>query len=309
MYLYQQAEKFIKDIYWQETHDKRSALKISDIVNAKLLKDNQEKDPEYFSHRDGVIHASSIYGCLRGSVHACLGTKPSKEHDARKLGVFQAGNLFEDYIIQALGDRVVGTQRQYEYKYKSITLVGRSDYTINDDGVMRIGENKSVHSDSFWYRQREGTLVAWQNQIQLQIYMWLERELHGNEWEGIFSYISKDDCTVESAPVKFNRRIIDEIVIPALDIINEGYEKKDPNIAPLPSHSVFQEDKGQWQMNWLAKYCDYHNECAGGAWLLEAQDEVYRRNKEYKATVPPKAKKAKVEVISEGVVAPEIKPE
>ena len=293
---YQDAEKFIKEIYWKETHDARSNLKISELVDAKLLKDNQEKDPEYFKHRPGVVHASSLYGCLRGAIHAVLGTPPSKEPDARKLGVFQAGNLFEDYIIDSLGDRVVERQRQYEYKYKSITLVGRSDYRIDDNGVMRIGENKSVHSDSFWYRQREGTLVAWHNQIQLQIYMWLERELFKNSYEGIFSYISKDDCTVESAPVKFNQRIIQEIVIPALDIINEGYEKKDPNVAPLPAMSIFNEDKEQYQKNWLCTYCDYHNHCAGAGWLLEAMDEVSRRNKEYKASHPAKSKAKKSEI-------------
>lgn len=280
---YQEAEKFINEIYWNESHDRRSSLKIADIVNAKLIKDNQEKDPEYFSQRIGVVHASSLYSCLRGAIHSTLGTPPTKEPDARKLGVFQAGNLFEEYIISSLGDRVIGKQTQYEYKHKSITLVGRSDYLIDDNGVIRIGENKSVHSDSFWYRQKEGTLVAWHNQIQLQVYMWLERILFNNNYEGMFSYISKDDCTVESAPIKFNQRIIDEVVIPSLDIINEGFEKKDPNIAPLPSLSVFNASRNQWQTNWLAKYCDWHNLCAGDIWLLDAAAEVARKNKEMKA--------------------------
>jgi hypothetical protein len=294
--LYQEAEKFIKEIYWSDSHDKRSSLKISDLVNAKLLKDNQEKDPEYYNHREGVVHASSVYGCLRGVIHSMLGTKPSQEPDARKLGVFQAGNLFEEYIVSALGDRVVEGQREYNYKYKSITLVGRSDYLINDDGVMRVGENKSVHSDAFWYRQRSGELVAWHNQIQLQIYMWLERELFKNQYEGIFSYISKDDCTVESAPVQYNPRIIEEIVKPALEIINEGYEKKDPNVAPLPPLAVFNDGREQWQVNWLAKYCDYHSHCAGAGWVLEAQDEVARKNKEHKAVLPKSNGKKKSEI-------------
>ena len=313
MKIYQDAEKFIKDIYWQETHDKRSTLKIAEIVNAKLIKDNKEKDPGYYNHRLGVVHSSSIYGCLRGVVHSMIGTLSSKEPDARKLGVFMAGNLFEDYVINALGDKVIERQREYEYKYKSITLVGRSDCLINDEGVIRVGENKSVHSDSFWYRQREGTLVAWHNQIQLQIYMRMERELFKNNYEGIFSYISKDDCIVESAPVKFNQHIIDEIVLPILEIINTAYEaviasnlitKRDVaggdakqfiqndindlinSIVPLPANSIFNEEKKQWQRNWLATYCDFHNNCAGGAWLLEVQDEVSRKNKEYRNTLP-----------------------
>lgn len=298
--LYQEAEKFIKEIYWSETHDKRSSLKISDLVDAKLLKDNQEKDPEYYNQRGGVVHTSSIYGCLRGVIHSMIGTPQNQEPDARKLGVFQAGNLFEDYIVQSLGGRVIGGQREYNYKYKSITLVGRSDYLISDDGVMRIGENKSVHSDSFWYRQHEGTLVAWHNQIQLQTYMWLERELFKNEYEGIFSYISKDDCTVVSASVKFNPRIIQEIVIPALDIINEGYEKKDASVAPLPPLAIFNDNRklDPWQVNWLCKYCNYHAHCAGVGWVLEAMDEVCRRNKEHKAYLPRSKGKNTIEVLS-----------
>lgn len=295
MYLYQDAEKFIKDIYWKETHDAESKLNIPAIVEAQLIKDNEAKDPHYFEFREGVVHSTSVARCLRGVVHEMLGAKKDSEMDTRKLGVFKAGNLFEDFIITALGDRVVHAQREYEYKYKNITLVGRSDYAIEDNGVMRIGENKSVHSNSFWMREREGTLVAWNNQIQLQIYMWLERILNGNKWEGVFSYISKDDCTVIGAPVKFNQRVIDEIVIPALDIINEAYTKKNPELAPLPPMTVFSEARNQYQKNWLCTYCEYHEKCAPN-WVLEATNLVTTRNKEMKAAIPKMPRKAKLKV-------------
>ena len=304
--LYNEAESFIKDEFWKNTHDSRSKLDIPRLIEEKLKKDNEEKDPEYYRHREGVVHSTSVAKCLRGVVHGMLGAKKDGELDTRKLGIFKAGNLFEDYIIAALGDRVVHAQREYVYKYKSITLVGRSDYTINDNGIMRVGENKSVHSDSFWMREREGTLVAWHNQIQLQIYMWLERELFKNEWEGVFSYISKDDCTVIGAPIKFNQNIIDQVVIPALDIINEAYEKKDPNLAPVPSPILFSEAKHQYQKNWLATYCDYHSSCAGAGWVLEAASMVTEKNKELRSSmdkyVVPKKEKPLIEVV--GVVAP-----
>ena len=348
MKIYQEAEKFINDIFWSESHDSGSNLKISDLVNERLLKDDKEKDPEYYDQRMGVVHASSLYGCLRGAVHEALCHKPTQEVEARKLGVFKAGNLFEDFIVNALGERVIDGQTEYEYKYKSITLVGRSDYRIDDNGIIRIGENKSVHSDSFWHRQQEGTLIQWHNQIQLQIYMWLERildrhtcldcatfkfsnveiicpecgkpmENHGKKPvekypQGIFSYISKDDCTVASCAVKFNQRIIDEIVIPSLEIINAAYERRLPMLeegkklkmqyaeaqteelekqikdlwarindlsdVPLPDPAVYAPTKNQWQVNWLAKYCNHHNNCAGAGWLLEAQDIVKRKNLE-----------------------------
>lgn len=291
--LYQEAEKFINEEFWKNTHDSGSKLNLPKLIEERLIKDNREKDPDYFNHREGVVHVSSLYRCLRGVAHEMLGAKKDNEMEPRKLGIFKAGNLFEDFIIEALGDRVVHAQREYTYVYKNLTLVGRSDYTINDEGVMRVGENKSVHSDSFWMREREGTLVAWHNQIQLQVYMWLERVLNGNNWDGVFSYISKDDCTVIGAPVRFNQHIIDEVVIPALDIINEAYTTKNPEAAPLPPMVIFSEAKHQYQKNWLCTYCEFHSSCAGAGWILEAQNLVTQKNKELKASMPTPPKKVK----------------
>ena len=306
--LYQDAETFIKEMFWGETHDPASKLNIPKIIEERLVKENKEKDPEYYSHREGVVHTTSLSKCLRGVVHEMLGAKKDGEIDARKLGVFKAGNLFEDFVIDALGDRVVHRQREYIYKHKSITVVGRSDYTIDDEGVLRVGENKSVHSDSFWMREREGTLIAWHNQVQLETYLWFERILTPYKDEkgnviltndpreglvpapeekltnphGVFSYISKDDCTVIGAPVQFNQHFVDEIIVPALEIVNEAYEKKDPSIAPLPALAIYSESKNQYQKNWLCTYCEYHNSCAGGGWLIEATNLVTQKNKELK---------------------------
>jgi len=319
--LYQEAEKYIKDIFWNETHDPHSKLNIPKIIEERLIYDNKNKDTSYFAHREGVVHSTSLAKCLRGVIHEMLGVQKDNEMATRKLGVFKAGNLFEDFIVQALGDRVVHAQREYEYKYKNITLVGRSDFTINDNGIMRVGENKSVHSDSFWMREKEGTLIAWQNQIQLMTYLWLERILEsytcpnlcGNvilsnniphckkcdidmiaspenklvNPHGIFSYISKDDCTVIGAPIQFNPHFVDEIIIPALDIINEGYTRKNPEVAPLPPMVIFSEAKHQYQKNWLATYCEWHGHCAPN-WILEATNLVTQRNRELKETMKNK---------------------
>ena len=338
MFLYQDAERYIRDIYWKETHDPHSKLDLPKIIEERLIKDNKEKDPHYYEHREGVVHSTSLAKCLRGVVHEMLGAKKDNEMETRKLGIFKAGNLFEDFVIAALGERVIHAQREYEYHYKGITLVGRSDYTIDDEGVMRVGENKSVHSDSFWMREREGTLVAWHNQVQLMTYLWLERILDvygcsnfcGNvvlsnkpphcakcdvdmvptpdqkldNPHGVFSYISKDDCTVIGAPIQFNPHFVDEIIIPALDIINEGYTKKDPTIAPLPSLAIFAEAKKQYQKNWLATYCEYHSSCAGAGWILEATNLVTQRNKELKAAMPAPVKKVKPKIEVVGEVEP-----
>lgn len=308
-YIYQDAEKFVNDQFHKNTSDPQSKLNLPKLIEEQLIEDNKNKDPEYFSHREGVVHSTSLSKCLRGVIHEMLGAKKETEIEPRTLGIFKAGNLFEDFIISALGKRVVHEQREYVYKYKNITLVGRSDYTIEDDGVLRIGENKSVHSDSFWYREKEGVLVAWQNQVQLMTYLWLERILDPyktadgrivltnaptegmvacpeekiDKPQGIFSYISKDDCTVIGAPIRYNPDIVNEIIIPALEIVNEGYTTKNPEVAPLPAMAVFSNTRNQYQKNWLCTYCEYHVHCAGEGWILEATNLVTTRNKELKA--------------------------
>lgn len=320
--IYQVAEKFINDEFWKNTHDPHSKLNIPKIIEEQLVKENCEKDPDYYNHREGVVHSTSLSKCLRGVVYEMLGAEKSSTIDTRKLGIFKAGNLFEDFVIDALGDRVVHRQREYEYHHKNIILVGRSDYTIDDEGVLRVGENKSVHSDSFWMREREGTLIAWQNQIQLETYLWLERILtpykdeKGNiiltnvprvglipapeeklsNPQGVFSYISKDDCTVIGAPVQFNMSFVTEIIEPILELINEAYTRKDPLLCPLPEMVIFSEAKHQYQKNWLASYCEYHSSCVGAGWLLEATNLVTQKNKELKASFATTVKKVKPEI-------------
>ena len=139
--------------------------------------------------------------------------------------------------------------------------------------------------------------------MQLQVYMWLRRVLFNDPVDGIFCYISKDDCMIAQASIKFNQRIIDECIIPVLDIINEAYEKRDPNLAPAPELAVYAEAKNQYQKNWLCTYCDYHSKCAGAGWMLEATNMVTLRNKELQssmgnfATHAIKKEKPKIEVV------------
>lgn len=324
MKLYQDAEKYIKDIFWTESHNKNNDLNIEQIIADKLVHDNLNKDPEYYKHRNGVVHVTSLSKCLRGVVYEMLGAQKDTAPDARKLGVFKAGNLFEDFIVDALGDKMLDRQTEYVYSYKGVVLTGRDDGTILHNGVRRILENKSVHSDSFWYREKEGTLIASANQQQLQTYLWLRRILpnvftKGSEiiytnltkeqlinyrarnespdeilsiekpdnssLTGIFCYISKDDCTISHAPIVFNENIINEVVVPALDLIADAFEKQNPSQVPVPSITRYEESRHQYQVNFICKYCDYHSQCAGNGWLLEANAEVTRKNTELKSAM------------------------
>lgn len=328
-HFYGDAEKLINDIYWSESHDPSNKLNIPDVIAERLDQDNKEKDPEYYNHRHGVIHVSSLGKCLRGVVHEMLGTEKDvqdSEQVKRKLGVFKAGNLFEDFIVNGLGSLMLDRQTEYVYSLgNGVVLTGRDDGTIEYQGERRMLECKSVHSDSFWHRQREGTLVAYQNQMQIQTYLWLRRILpfvfvrkdtgeiiytnftkqllweyrgckpddvltpiekpDNSNLNGIFTYVSKDDCTTQQAPVRFNMRIIEETVQPALDAVVEAYLAKEPAGLPLPPLAIYDKSRGQWKKNWLCTYCDYHSKCAGAGWVMEAQNEVARLNAQQAMTM------------------------
>jgi hypothetical protein len=119
---------------------------------------------------------------------------------------------------------------------------------------------------------------------------------------GVFCYISKDDCTIIQAPIKFNQNIIDETIVPVLDLINDAYEKKDPTLIPIPDPVTYSDSRGQFQKNWIATYCDYHKQCAGVGWLLEANNLVTRKNNENREKVSfahtVKKVKPQIEVVS-----------
>lgn len=284
-------------VFDAETHDKESKLDIRGAVIDRLVKDNDAHDPEYYGAKRGEVHVSSLYACHRGTVMKMLGMEPppksefEKMTEVRKLGVFKAGHLFEDFIMDALGDAVTARQVEYRLDYNGIRLVGRSDGYVKDGSSLRVHEVKSVHSNSFWHREKRGELVAWQNQIQLQTYLWLERKLHDNHFDGVFTYVSKDDCTIISVPVKYNQGIIDDVVIPTLNTLSEAFkragEATSTNSAvedalcmvepPLPV--VFDPVGQKYKTNWLAEYCDYHTLCVGSSWKEDAKEEIKRMNK------------------------------
>lgn len=280
--LYQNAENYIKSQFLSKSFDYDCKFDLQKTVQDKLVADADVKDNgEYYGVKKGEIHVSSLYRCLRGVYYEMMGEMPTSEIQPRVLGVFKAGNFFEDFIVESLGDRMQDRQTEYRFKYKSLILVGRDDGTFLDDkNERRVLECKSQHSDSFWYMQKEGMNVQWQHQIQLQTYLWLRRELYHEELNGYFAYVSKDDCTIVGVPVKYNENIINEIVIPILDLLNEAYEQKNPELLPIPQPIIF--DKGKYKKNWLATYCNFHNLCAGVGWALGIEDRVKVSNKAVK---------------------------
>src|SRR3990167_370184 len=73
---YNEAEKFIDDVFWSETHDKSNTLNIPEIVHAKMVRDNDEKSGgDYYGHREVLEHVTSLSKCLRGLAHGRISCK------------------------------------------------------------------------------------------------------------------------------------------------------------------------------------------------------------------------------------------
>lgn len=313
---YQGAEEFINNEFPSRTYDgPRCGIDVRKVIHDRLEADDRAHDPEYYGKRPGVVHASSLYKCQRGTLldMLCMAPPPKDEKqkadDERRLGVFKAGNLFEEFIVGSMPN-VVETQKEYALEHKGIRLVARIDGIVQDGDIRRITEVKSVNSQAFWYRQREGVLVQWLNQIQLTIYMWLERVLYGHEYEGLFAYVSKDDCTIIGAPVKYNDAIVREVILPTLDALAAAYERNKHLVelyaaakddaeretvvakvdftgleapAPVIFDAKKQKGAGEYVVNWLTEpsYCEHHTRCAGPGYIMLANDEAKRLNKEH----------------------------
>ncbi len=282
--IYQQAESYLRNIFLSQTLDYDCKFDLQKVVQDKMVADSSVKDnSEYYLPKKGEVHVSSLYKCLRGVYYEMNGVEATQEIAPRVLGVFKAGNLFEDFIVESMGDKMLDRQTEYRLQYKSIVLVGRDDGTFTDDkGERRVLECKSQHSDSFWYMLKDNMGVQWQHQIQLQCYLWLRRKLYNDNVNGYYAYISKDDCSIQGVPVKFNQNIINDIIIPILDLLNEAYEKQNPELLPLPEPIVYDKKTGKYKRNWLCTYCNYHSLCAGEMWHVGIEDKVKISNKNNK---------------------------
>jgi hypothetical protein len=76
-------------------------------------------------------YPSEIGGCLRGAYAKRLGIIPDKELDERTKRVFKCGNMFEDFILDLIGeDEEYTLEREVRVEDNELHFSGRIDALI-----------------------------------------------------------------------------------------------------------------------------------------------------------------------------------
>lgn len=182
--------------------------------------------------------ASSLGGCLTGAYLTRKGLAKKSFND-RTLRVFQAGRMFEDWLVGLVAKQTNKFETQVGCSWKEMNLTGYADLVIND----LVYEVKSKHSRAFWYMDRKGEGASRHNQYQLWTYL----KCLGKK-EGRLIYISKDDLGVLEYPVFVDDKKLESEVVAELTTLNRAWKEE------LPPKPI--EDKKDWRY----KYCDIHKE-------------------------------------------------
>lgn len=203
-------------------------MNIQQLIDEKIQKERKEWTPTSWN-------PSSIGGCLCGAYLRRKGEKPTKRLDERKLRVFEAGKIFEKFVVDLLPTH----EEQVRIEDKKLDVTGYADVVIEDEVI----EIKSQNSKAFWYYTKRKEPQE-HHLMQLWLYM---HEL--KKPKGRLVYVSKDDLAIQEYPLFYN--IESEIAKKTLEriaILNEAWKT---GVPPKPA------EDGTWQ----AKYCDFHDKC------------------------------------------------
>jgi len=217
-------------------------IPIQEILNNAVRGDREKKEITSW-------HVSKLGSCLRGIYLERSGVKPDTEFDDRTLRVFSVGNMFEDWLVDKIKDKVK-IETQVRVEDLELNVSGYADFVAELDGEKKVYEIKSKHSRAFWWMEKQGK-PSRQHQYQLWMYLYLLKID-----EGAIIYLSKDDLMMKEYPVYRNDESIKKEVFEQLELLNTAWKNQTPEILPLP-------ENGRWgnQKDFHSKYCRYHKSC------------------------------------------------
>lgn len=253
-------------------------ISIQKIIAEELAKEEKHPKDNWW--------VTDLSKCLRGVYYERQGLEPDTPITDRVRRVFKVGKVFEDWITTTLErreDLQLIPQEKLALPEKHLT--GRLDLALidNDSKKVVIVELKTMHSNGFWYREKEGFTALPHHKEQLMLYMYLyglKHKIDPREIVGIVGYVSKDDLTMMEIITSYQEDIVKE-ALRKLDILEEAWAKQEP---PLFAEDIaFDKVKGKWIVNWTAKYCNYHKRCTGDDdWLTKAEARARELNKTLK---------------------------
>lgn len=287
---------------------------IQELWNELLLTERDVKPRDY-------IRASEMGKSYLDRYLTMKGVPITNKFDARILRVFDCGFIFEQDVVERifrLLGLVVDSQKEvrvelpgmlpvighYDYKVGGkIDREQRESYIMNNENItpwmkerslrlldllaerypngMReiIAEIKSVNSRAFWSHKNAdpdtGFFKGYPHH-KMQLYTYLRGE---NLPEGRIFYVSKDDLTLLESVV---------IETPDLkkawedDVEKMTYYYKNDKMPPREDDIIFNEDKGEWELNWKVARSSYFTHITGfdtvDEWEKSLWPELKKRN-------------------------------
>lgn len=214
---------------------------IQDLIDQALLAKQEKRDVTSWQ-------ASKLGSCLSGVYLERMGYEPLVPLEDRTLRVFQAGNIFEDFVLDTLEASGAKLERQVRVENKALGATGYIDAIMTDEnGSQEVLEVKSVHSRAFWYmvgnskKTGEGPYPA--HVMQTLLYM----KTNGIP-RGRIIYCSKDDLCIQEYEITLDHPLM-ETLTERIRILNGAWAT---GILP----PVDPDNK-------LNKYCRFHAYCEG----------------------------------------------
>ena len=193
----------------------------------------------------GKYYPSECGSCIRKSWYSY---KIPKEVDKELTGVFQAGNMVHEFIVDVLKSEknphvnLLGSEVPFKIDIDGLVVSGRIDNIIRVevDKKVYLVEVKSASALKFLDKPSESHIM------QLQLYMH-KQKIH----DGLVLYIEKNTLKTKVFDVKYDFNIVEEAVNRFRVLHNFLVSEKLPD----------PEARIEKDMNWQCKKCNYKEEC------------------------------------------------
>lgn len=252
----------------------------SELFDEKFGKEPKKRESWY---------ASDVLKCPLGVYLDRTDPTGKKETPLHAQNTMFEGKLKELELLLRLtleGTTILDTQRRLYNK--ELDVSGRPDAIIElpmnpvlPGKRIMVEEIKTVNSRSFWYRvdRSTGTFTPYLHHVlQLTFYLHELRQ-EFPDIMGRIRYRSRDDGTEQLIMVPYKEENWKQVT-DYFGVLNNhiGKSSRTP-FHRIPADNIVQNEQGVWEINWAAKYCDYHHRCVGDDnWLEQAKKKVAELN-------------------------------
>ena len=219
----------------------------------KILDDDLAREQAERKERGDYWYASEIGGCPRKAFYARkkVEGEPISPNSLRQM---KAGGLAEVLVLERVADKsglqvgekkLVEAMREVQFNDEKLQIHGRADLVISyDDKSQEVVECKSMNSNGFRYRDKEGK-ASDHHEYQLWFYLYVAQIESGQ-----FIYVSRDDLRMMQFPLTLSNQEVGDKVIKRIDYLNQHWA--DDKIPP-----PLEQEGGLCSPRW----CPYYNLC------------------------------------------------